>query len=270
LFYTKRGLLSRLIRRVSEGVQGVLAAAPLACAACGRNTRSRGELASLCASCRQMTPWITQPKCAVCGRHEECFDCARRRTTHFVCNRSAAHYDARMKSWLAMYKYRGDERMIGLFVDMLSYAYERLALEHDALRGPGGAGENRLITYIPLSEERLRERGFNQAEQFAAGLGRKYNIPVMPLLRRTRHTDKQSYKTRGDRLKDLRGAFAFNQEAWQARSLALEPSPARPSSVPLHIIVVDDVYTTGSTLNECAGVIKSQINAFIYGLTWAR
>ncbi len=122
----------------------------------------------------------------------------------------------------------------------------------------------RVLTYVPVSEERYRERGFNQAERLAAGLGQRCRVPVYPLLKRTRHTDKQSFKKRSDRLGDLEGAFTTDPDGLQ------ELANRFGSTAPKQIYIVDDVYTTGSTLNQCARVIKSSLPAEVYGLCWAR
>ncbi len=250
--------ITRRLRKWMNWANGLLAPVPDKCLCCGKSARRGANPLSLCAACYDGIPWIRSVRCATCGRSEDCGDCTRRRGTHFVCSRSAVKYDASMKAWLARYKYRGDERLAGLFVEMLSFAYDRLARELSA--------DNRTvhyITYAPLSEERLRERGFNQAEQMAQGVGRKYKVPVVPLLVRTRHTDKQSYKTRAERLGDLQNAFALDRSGLGQIK--------RPDGSPkLTIVIVDDVYTTGSTLNECAKTLISGLDAAVYGLTWAR
>jgi ComF family protein len=114
------------------------------------------------------------------------------------------------------------------------------------------------ITFVPLSEKRELERGFNQAEQMARDLGRKLRLPVVPLLQRQRHTEKQSLKSRSSRLEDLQDVFS------------LIPEAPKQIQTPSRIYVVDDVYTTGSTLNQCAKTIRSRLDAEVYGVTWAR
>jgi competence protein ComFC len=169
-------------------------------------------------------------------------------------------YSDDMRNWLARYKYRGDEKLLPLFIEMLRYPYEKLVQETTCLIDH----KFDFVTYIPLSAERLSERGFNQAKQFAEGIGDVYHTSVVPLLERTHHTGKQSYKTRGQRLEDLQGAFAFSLKETSNERIFTNIGRS------INILLVDDVYTTGSTLNQCASVIKSRIPAQIYGLTWAR
>jgi ComF family protein len=170
-------------------------------------------------------------------------------------NRSAVCYSAEMKAWLARYKYRGDERLLQLFAAMLMYAYHKL-LEAEEIH----YDRFDYITFVPLSDQRLLERGFNQAELLAREIGMRVNTPVIALLNRVVHTDKQSFKRRSERLQDLGGAFMIN------------PIPLNELQTvkPLRILLIDDVYTTGSTLNQCASVIREHTSAQVCGLTWAR
>ncbi|MBO9599111.1 MAG: ComF family protein [Cohnella sp.] len=214
-----------------------------------RHPRPRRILQALCGTCRSDIPWITHPLCLVCGRAETCGDCARRKARQFEACRCAVRYDERMRDWLARYKYRGNERLAPILAAMLAYAFEsRYAVMSIAT-----------ITSVPLSPERLRERGFNQSERLAELISEWYGIPYMPMLRRIRHTEKQSLKTRRNRVIDMRGNFESMKEK--------SPSTYRSGN----FLLLDDVYTTGSTIDECARIIRgAHPDARIYGLAWAR
>lgn len=122
------------------------------------------------------------------------------------------------------------------------------------------------LTFVPLSQERLAERGFNQAEQLARRLGAKIKLPVTDLLVRHRHTDKQSHKSRSARLHDLEHVFALRTDVSRSSFPML-----RQGAGPLRIYIVDDVYTTGSTLIQCASAIQNVWPSVeVFGLTWAR
>jgi len=183
-----------------------------------------------------------------------------------------------MKEWLSRLKYRGDERLQVLFAGMMEGVLERLLSEFKLKKKHVA-----FITYVPLSEERYAERGFNQTELIARRLGAAFGIPVRAILRRTQHTDKQSYKTRAERLRDLSGVFEAEPielpPIVAARNLALTnveptitnaPTFHTPAFQATPILLLDDVYTTGSTLNECAKAIRQSLDAPVYGLTWAR
>ncbi|MEF3305158.1 ComF family protein [Paenibacillus sp. GYB003] len=238
--------------------ESLLGSPSLACAYCGGSAkRFAAKSLPLCGRCANHIPWIDTVACVHCGRADPCPDCVRRPRPLLTFSRSAVRYDERMKDWLAAYKYRGNERLRDLFAAMLHSAYRR----HEKLYT--GAGAVHCLTYVPVSGERMEERGFNQAAQLAKGLGEKTGIPVVPLLRRSRDTAKQSYKSRSERLGDLAGAFVA-EESGVNRILK------NASRRPINIVIIDDVYTTGSTLHHCAETIRERAEANVYGLTWAR
>ncbi len=246
-------------------LEGGLRASDDGCLWCGGARRGAGarRLAPLCGACAAEVPWIEQIHCSACGRGEPCPDCVRREVSYVAASRSAVRYTPFMKEWLARYKYRGSERLAPLFGDMAGFAYERLRELWET-----ETACRTVLTYVPLSERRLEERGFNQAEAMARSVGRRYRAPVVPLLVRTRHTEKQSYKSRRERLESLERAFAMRKDGVDALRRFL-------SEGPLRVVVVDDVYTTGSTMQRCgeaiAGAVDGRSNALrVYGLTWAR
>ncbi|MDI4650344.1 ComF family protein [Cohnella hashimotonis] len=214
-----------------------------------RHPEARAALNALCASCRAKVPWILEIACPTCGRSERCGDCPRRAKLYFTSSRSAVRYEGDMKELLAAYKYQGAERLAPIMAAMLASAFERIASMHDRPFD--------LVTAVPLSDMRLAERGFNQAERMAAILAGWYGLPYANLLVRTRDSDKQSLKGRGARIRDMRGLF---------RAAARTDSATRK-----RILLVDDIYTTGSTMNECAhALLQAFPEAEIHGLAWAR
>ncbi|MDR6726530.1 putative amidophosphoribosyltransferase [Paenibacillus amylolyticus] len=163
------------------------------------------------------------------------------------------------------------------------------------------------VTYVPVSAERLAERGFNQAERLAAGLAAATRLPLVDLLQRQINTMKQSFKTRGERIQTMQDAFAIQPNGVellqslqgeahyhsQVNSLQFPATSSlyeevqhstHPSSMtnptidlrqPLRLLLVDDIYTTGSTLDACGRVILNTGYALgipidIYTLTLAR
>lgn len=251
------GVLWKELSRVFRSVLQKAAEPPSeVCLFCGSRTGiGRSNPLGICSTCMDAIPWIKDVRCEICGRYEPCSDCKRRTDAYFVRNRSAVRYDETMKAWLAKYKYRGDEKLGRLLGGMLVHAYRLYPadLKFD------------LVTYVPLSEGRLEERGFNQAERLAGSVGAAAGIRVVPMLVRVRNTAKQSFKTRRERLQDMGGAFEFDP--------AMVETISRMQAVrkrKLRILVVDDVYTTGSTLNQCAYAIRQSVDVDVYGLCWAR
>jgi ComF family protein len=113
-----------------------------------------------------------------------------------------------------------------------------------------------LIVPIPLSNAKLRKRGYNQAEILAKELSKKFKVPVQDLLVRTRETKTQVGLTNLQRKLNVKSAFRL-----ETGSLKLEARNA---------LLVDDVVTTGSTLLEASKVLKRGGVGKVFGLTLAR
>ena len=110
---------------------------------------------------------------------------------------------------------------------------------------------------VPLAPDRERERGFNQARRLAEAVGAAWALPVCDALQRTRGTASQTRLTPTERLANGHGAFA--PVASQADAL-----------VGCHPILVDDVFTTGATMNACAAVLFAAGVRTISYLTFGR
>lgn len=251
-------MIRQLWNRLLQTGESFLGAPTRPCAYCGVLTkRYASPVLPICSRCAEQIPWIETVRCPRCGRGESCPDCSRRGSSGLLFNRGAVNYDRTMKEWLATYKYRGNERLSVLLAAMLYMTYKRHEKEFTAM------GAIHWITYVPVSAERLEERGFNQARQLAARLGERTGIPVVPLLDRNRNTAKQSYQSRAERQKNVRDAFVADENGikWILKNTPFQP---------INIVIVDDVYTTGSTMHHCAETIGKRVKANVYGLTWAR
>lgn len=112
---------------------------------------------------------------------------------------------------------------------------------------------------VPIHPSRRRARGFNQAEVLADEIGRRLGVPVYPnLLVRTKKTAPQKELSAAERLRNLSGAFAFGRPGELWFRLLMEgrfPDGKKPPAVPETVILVDDIYTTGSTMEACARVL---------------
>ena len=107
----------------------------------------------------------------------------------------------------------------------------------------------------PLHPVRFRDRGFNQAALIADVLSNELQIPVIDYLLRTRYTSTQTARDRTERMENLKGAFSLRQGK---------------SVRGMNLLIVDDVFTTGSTIEACARVLKKEGAKFIGGATLAR
>ncbi|GLX70881.1 ComF family protein [Paenibacillus glycanilyticus] len=192
-----------------------------------------------------------------------------------MANRSAVQYSSEMREWLAQYKYRGNEKLEPLLAQMMFPAFAAITKEaasRTASNSPATtasivtpASVWDAIAFVPVSAERAEERGFNQAERFAAILAKQNHIPIFDLLFRERHTEKQSFKSRSERMKDTRRLFQAKPDLL---SLLQTPAQGRP----IRLLLIDDIYTTGSTIQACSTALHQQSQAplAIYALTWAR
>jgi ComF family protein len=126
-------------------------------------------------------------------------------------------------------------------------------------RGSGGfLGECAVDTVlpVPLHPKRLRWRGFNQSVLLAKEVSRVFNIPMDPFtLYRTRETAPQTQLDEEERKKNVRGAFSLRPE-----------NPVKGK----RLLLVDDVYTSGATVNECSRVLKRAEAREVFVLTLAR
>ena len=120
------------------------------------------------------------------------------------------------------------------------------------------------LTYVPLHNRRLRERGFNQSQLLAENLveflnkeGQNFIFPPKQILARSKKTESQTQLSRPDRAKNVEDAFAV--DAAQAGLIQGQ-----------NILLIDDVCTSSATLNECARALKAAGAGTVSGLTLAR
>ncbi|MGO4538683.1 ComF family protein [Paenibacillus sp. 2TAB19] len=182
-------------------------------------------------------------------------------------------YDHTMKGWLALYKYRGNEELAPLLGSMLQPVFEQLtlALGETLKRGSATACWDG-ITYVPVSSVRAEERGFNQAEQLAAHLAFHYQLPLLALLNRERHTGKQSFKSRSERISDTKKLFRTDAGSLGRLEHIYTSKTERTARTKARILLIDDIYTTGSTAEACAEAIIAgcSVPLEVFVLTWAR
>lgn len=158
-----------------------------------------------------------------------------------------------IKAAIEQFKYKFNQELAVYFGSLIAEKIGELAM-----------AKNRPICLIPvpLHRRRLFYRGFNQAELIARAVRDKMpgkNICILPLLCRVKHTTQQAKLTRRDRLQNMESAFSMNKKFVHksARQWAL-------------YFIVDDVCTTGATLENCAAVLKENGFERVYGLVVAR
>ena len=183
------------------------------------------------------------PRCAFCGEHGVhgvCADCEKslpwcgtpyhERTGIGTCI-APLRYENAVRESLLRFKFRGGRGSAEGYGNILS----QCVAEHFG-------GEFDLVTYVPVSEKRRRERGYDQTFLLARETCRVWGVSPVTLLRKTRHTPAQStLKTPEERKANVLGVY----EAVNVEKIA----DAR-------ILLIDDILTTGATLRECVRVLK--------------
>lgn len=223
---------------------------PATCVVCSANI-GNGEY--LCADCSHRAPRIVAPFCAKCsepfpGAITQSFRCANceHRTVYFDCAVAAYRSRGLVRKVLHQFKY-GRQRH--LRYPIASWLVE--SLSDPRLRGR----HFDLIVPVPLHPARERERGFNQAALLAELIAIPAAVPSRPALERIRYTTTQTAYDRAERMENLRGAFRLRKNR-DVRGL--------------RVLLIDDVLTTGSTLSECARVLRRAGAVSVHGATAAR
>ena len=237
-------LMRRLapVRSLAEQTGRILLDAlyPLECAGCG------GSGKIICDRCVEELPCLVSPYCRVCAAHSEfelCQTCAQS-GRRFDGVRAPFRYEGSIRQAILAMKYGGIRAAAPQLGDMLAEYLGANPLPSD-LMGP-----------VPMHTSRLRERGYNQAELLARRVAGRCDVPYQSdLLARTRRVDPQA---------------GMSSATSRATNVADSVVVVRPSQVHgRQIILVDDVATTGSTLNECAGALKDAGAASVWCLTLA-
>lgn len=208
--------------------------------------------AIICEICSEKLIEIQGEICLKCGRPfarldpqyrtgDRCADCVRWQSDALEKNRSVYLYNDFLQTVIATWKYRGDAELVKVFWPPLQKVAKQFSID--------------VIVPIPLNQTRLYERSFNQARLLAEGL--PYN--VVEALQRPQESLKQSQKTRKERLiqEDQKEKFRIVPE------LLNDIQDKK-------VLLVDDIYTTGSTLYAAAAILKANGAAHVCALTVAR
>jgi ComF family protein len=182
--------------------------------------------------------------------------CGRCRQTPLclVAIRSAGVYDGALRRIVHAFKYHGCRALAAPLAGLMRGAGAEILRDATA------------VVPVPLSRRRAAARGFNQSDDLARRLG----APVWPLLRRRRHGPPQAGLGADARAANVAGAYGIS---WTAAALARAGVPWRPSANRLRgatLVIVDDVLTTGATVDACARVLLAAGAAEVRALTVAR
>lgn len=211
---------------------------PEKCIMCGDILERRNF--GVCRRCRRRLPVVEEPLCMHCGkplssdRQELCYDC-HERTSLIKQGTALWEYTDRMRQVMADFKYKGAESEAEFFASELM----RKRGKKIRLWNPD------IIVPVPLHRKKRWFRGYNQAESIAVALGELAGIPVeKEILIRSRYTAPQKDLGHGDRLANLKNAITVKE------------SQRDKLSEKLTVLLIDDIYTTGATLDACASALS--------------
>lgn len=216
---------------------------PLRCPVCDGIVTPFGE--KICLECMKKLKLLTPPWCMRCGKkllleEEYCADC-RRREHNFVRGRALYEYQS-ISETIYRFKYSGRQEYADFFGEEISHYLGEFIRNIQ----PDG------LVPIPLHTKRRRKRGYNQAELLADAVGRYTGIPVYKdLLVRVKNTRPLKFQNPAERQNNLKKAFNISRNDVKLKT----------------IIIIDDIYTTGSTIDEAALTLRQCGAEKIYFLT---
>lgn len=218
---------------------------PVRCPVCDRIVDETGEM--ICVACMDKLKLISPPWCMRCGKkvangEELCRQCKGKKV-FYKRGRALFEYES---AALSIYRFKyGNRREYAMFFgkQMAEYLGDFLMdIQPDAL------------IPIPLHKKRMRIRGYNQAELLAKCIGENLGIPVRTdLMKREKNTIPQKKLNSEERQNNLKRAFNIVEN-----DVKLEK-----------VVLVDDIYTTGTTVNEAAKVLKESGVKEVYFVTLA-
>lgn len=215
---------------------------PARCGLCGHSPAD-----GICDSCLSSLPWIEKPVCRKCGRPclwdvDDCRECSGRRF-HFAEARALGLYQGSLREAVHQFKYNHVRAMGTALARLMVSQVEDSFFVVD------------FVSFVPSTRLKGVFRGYNQAEVLARGVATVANKPCRAVLKKTRSAQDQNTLKAGERRRNVDGAFSVMPGAQLEKRV---------------VLLVDDVFTTGSTLDECSRVLRVAGAAQVKVLTAAR
>lgn len=231
---------NRFHRQAAGMLRDIKAAAldilfPRCCPVCFQIILPKGAL--ICPGCMKKLSWVRSPTCKKCGKEvmsdsiEYCLDCSKGRRS-FDYGVALFNYNEAASRSIAAIKYKNKREYLDFYSEAMCRKLGKRLLSMNA----------DVLAPVPVHSSRLKMRGFNQAQELAWRLSLGLGLPMdASILKRSRKTVPQKALTPADRLKNLEQAFTA------------APIPAHIRSV----ILIDDIYTTGSTIEACTRALRA-------------
>lgn len=204
-----------------------------------------GTRAEVHKKCRELLKYVEEPMCCKCGKHldhigEYCRDCGD--TEHYFDRvLPVFEYSDEIKKSIYDFKYNNRRSYSGFFA---SEIYKRYRDFFEVYKPD-------IIIPVPMFKKKEKQRGYNQAALLAADLSRMTGIPYSEeMLIRVRKTSPMKDLERKDRLRNLKEVFSIRE----------------PLSSIYKVLLIDDIYTTGATMDECSLILKDSGAREVYGI----
>ncbi|MDD4292058.1 MAG: ComF family protein [Clostridia bacterium] len=236
-------MLKTVERSIKEKISDVFFPPSLTCCVCGEELFDEYEY-YICPECFKLLTLNDSKICLRCGSKIEgeesyCGICGSDEVFYEYI-RSAVVYDEFARILLHKFKF-GNHREFGkCFAKLMERKFNLTDMEVDA------------VAYVPMTERSLKERRYNQSEIIACEFCILTGLPLFDGLKKIKDTSDQVGKGAADRMKNLKGVMK-----------------AQSGVENLSVLVIDDIKTTGATINECARALKKAGAAKVYGLTYA-
>ncbi|HEY3375725.1 MAG TPA: ComF family protein [Candidatus Aquicultor sp.] len=212
---------------------------PSSCRLCGAQSSQ-----PICRSCLQAFPRIGEVTCSRCGKPTEkpvqqCQEC-NNKDFHFAQARAGGIYTGLLKDAIHNLKYRNGKRLVSQLAEFTARSTGHFLSDADA------------IAFVPLTRRKEAVRGYNQSKLLAVRLAASFDKPLYSGLVKTKDITEQNKLGLTDRAGNVAGAFS-----------ARIPVTGR-------VVLIDDVFTTGSTASECAAALRAAGAAEVCVVTVAR
>lgn len=215
----------------------------ITCVNCGAELIADTRV-DLCAKCTEGLVFNEGRRCPICGigMHNEadyCDNCTKY-DKYFDLNRSPLVYDGVGSDLIKKLKFGGKKYIAAELAKLMADEYYSENIKAD------------VILFVPMTDKEIKERGYNQSELLACEMSARLGLPVAEKLVKTKDTDRQKKLSAKERRENLKDVFdVVGKEEIKGKN----------------ILIIDDVFTTGATVNECARVLKKAGARKVFSVT---
>ena len=221
--------LKKVLKAINKGINVLLFPSKIKCVICGDDLPQKQEI-EICENCTNLVPFINEKHCCqkcgepITGQGHYCLSCMNNKRKFDVA-RSVASFEGVVQQLIHGFKFGGKPYLSLTMGNLMAQKLVELGWDFD------------LITPVPVSKSRLKERGYNQALLLCNQIATHFNKPVVEVLEKVKQTQDQVGLNFKERQENLEGSIAVCNKEEVANKA---------------VLLVDDVFTTGATANVCA------------------